>query len=45
MLEKLAAIKRRWEEVEQKLSDPKVIGDMKEFKKFNKEFHKAIIQY
>lgn len=38
MLEKLAAIKRRWEEVEQKLSDPKVIGDMKEFKKFNKEY-------
>ena len=38
MLEKLAAIKRRWEEVEQKLYDPKVIGDMKEFKKFNKEY-------
>ncbi|MBA3705525.1 MAG: peptide chain release factor 1 [Bacteroidetes bacterium] len=38
MLEKLAAIKRRWQEVEQKLSDPKVIGDMKEFKKFNKEY-------
>lgn len=38
MLDKLAAIKRRWEEVEQKLSDPKVIGDMKEFKKFNKEY-------
>jgi peptide chain release factor 1 len=38
VLEKLAAIKRRWEEVEQKLSDPKVIGDMKEFKKFNKEY-------
>lgn len=38
MLEKLAAIKRRWEEVEQKLSDPKVIGDMREFKKFNIEY-------
>ena len=38
VLEKLAAIKRRWEEVEQKLSDPKVIGNMKEFKKFNKEY-------
>lgn len=38
MLDKLEAIKRRWEEVEQKLSDPKVIGDMKEFKKFNKEY-------
>jgi peptide chain release factor 1 len=38
VLDKLAAIKRRWEEVEQKLSDPKVIGDMKEFKKFNIEY-------
>lgn len=38
MLEKLAAIKRRWQEVEQKLSDPKIISDMKEFKKFNKEY-------
>ena len=38
MLDKLEAIKRRWEEVEQKLSDPKIIGDMKEFKKFNKEY-------
>jgi peptide chain release factor 1 len=38
VLDKLAAIKRRWEEVEQKLSDPKVIGDMREFKKFNIEY-------
>jgi peptide chain release factor 1 len=38
MLEKLEAIKRRWLEVEQKLSDPKVIGDMKEFKKLNREY-------
>jgi len=38
VLDKLEAIKRRWEEVEQKLSDPKVIGEMKEFKKFNKEY-------
>lgn len=38
MLDKLAAIKKRWEEVEQKLSDPQVIGDMKEFKKLNKEY-------
>lgn len=38
MLDKLAAIKKRWEEVEQKLSDPKVIADMKEFKKLNKEY-------
>ena len=32
MLEKLEAIKRRFEEVEQKLSDPSVISDMKKFK-------------
>ena len=38
MLEKLEAIKRRWQEVEQKLSDPKVIADMKEFKKLNREY-------
>ncbi len=38
MLEKLEEIKRRWSEVELKLADPKVIGDMKEFKKFNKEY-------
>jgi peptide chain release factor 1 len=38
MLDKLAAIKKRWEEVEQKISDPKVIADMKEFKKLNKEY-------
>jgi peptide chain release factor 1 len=38
MLEKLEAIKRRFEEVEQKLSDPSVISDMKKFKVFNKEY-------
>ena len=38
MLEKLKAIKHRWEEVEQKLSDPKVIADMKQFTKLNKEY-------
>jgi peptide chain release factor 1 len=38
MLEKLEAIKRRWEEVEQKLSDPKVIGDVKLFSKLHKEY-------
>ena len=37
MLEKLAAIKRRWEEVEQKLSDPKVIADMKAAKPKNQK--------
>ncbi len=38
MIEKLVAIKKRYEEVEQKLSDPQVIGDMKLFKKLNKEY-------
>jgi peptide chain release factor 1 len=38
MLDKLAAIKRRWEEVEQQLSDPKLMGDMKQFAKLNKEY-------
>ncbi|MEW6468562.1 MAG: peptide chain release factor 1 [Bacteroidota bacterium] len=38
MLEKLEAIKRRWEEVEQQLSDPKVISDMKLFTRLNKEY-------
>src|SRR4051812_1477959 len=38
MLEKLEEIKRRFEEVELKLSDPAVIGDMKLFKKLNIEY-------
>ncbi|MES2836624.1 MAG: peptide chain release factor 1 [Bacteroidota bacterium] len=38
MLDKLAAIKKRWEEVEIQLSDPKIIGDMKVFAKLNKEY-------
>ncbi|MFN7015233.1 MAG: peptide chain release factor 1, partial [Bacteroidia bacterium] len=38
MLEKLDAIKRRWENIEQQLSDPKVVGDMKLFTKLNKEY-------
>jgi peptide chain release factor 1 len=38
MLEKLAAIKKRWEDVELQLSDPKTIGDMKLFKNLNKEY-------
>jgi protein subunit release factor A len=37
LLAKLDAIRRRREEVELKLSDPKVIGDMKVFKQFNKK--------
>ena len=38
MLEKLDAIKRHWENIEQQLSDPKVVGDMKLFTKLNKEY-------
>lgn len=38
MLEKLEEIKRRYEDVETKLADPKVIADMKLFKKLNIEY-------
>jgi peptide chain release factor 1 len=38
MIEKLEAIKRRWQEVEQQLSDPKIIADMRQFSKLNKEY-------
>ncbi|MCC7303628.1 MAG: peptide chain release factor 1 [Bacteroidia bacterium] len=38
MLGKLAAIKHRWKEVEQKLSDPETISDMKQFSRLNKEY-------
>ncbi len=48
MLEKLEEIKRRFEDVEQKLSDPAVIGDLKLFKKLNieyKELQKLVEMY
>lgn len=38
LIDKLEAIKRRFEEVELKLSDPAIIMDMKKFKTFNKEY-------
>lgn len=38
MLEKLASIKNRFDEVEKKLSDPKTLSDMKLFTKLNKEY-------
>lgn len=38
MLEKLESLKRKYHEVEQRLSDPKVLGDMKLFKQLNKEY-------
>jgi peptide chain release factor 1 len=38
MLDKLRAIKDRWEDVERQISDPKVISDMKLFTKLNREY-------
>jgi peptide chain release factor 1 len=38
MIDKLEDIKRRYEDIELKLSDPKIINDMKMFKKLNIEF-------
>ena len=38
MIEKLASIKQRYIDVEQKLSDPTVIADMRQFKKLNIEY-------
>ncbi len=48
MLEKLQAIKERWEEVEAELSNPETINDMKRFAKLNKEYKdlgKIVEQY
>ena len=38
MLEKLEAIKERWEEVERELSNPDTIKDMKRFAQLNKDY-------
>lgn len=38
MLDKLEAIKQRWEEVERELSNPDTMKDMKRFAKLNKEY-------
>lgn len=38
MLSKLEAIKKRWEDVEHQLSDPKTMSDMKLFARLNKEY-------
>src|SRR5690606_26681500 len=48
MLEKLKAIKDRWEEVERELSSPEAINDMKRFAQLNKEYKdlgKIVDQY
>ena len=38
MLDKLEAIKVRWEEVEAELSSPSAMSDMKRFAQLNKEY-------
>lgn len=38
MLEKLAAIEKRWKDVELQIADPAVIADMKKFTKLNREY-------
>jgi len=38
MIDKLEAIKNRWLDVEQQLSDPSVVNDMNRYKKLNKEY-------
>ena len=38
MLDKLQAIKERWEEVEAELSNPDTMSDMGRFAKLNKEY-------
>ena len=43
MLDKLEEIKRRYEDVEMKLSDPKVISDMKLFKKLKDKYCRVMI--
>lgn len=48
MLEKLQAIKERWQEVEAELGNPDTIKDMKRFAKLNKEYKdlgKIVDQY
>ncbi|HEY0899215.1 MAG TPA: peptide chain release factor 1, partial [Sphingobacteriaceae bacterium] len=38
MLEKLEAIKLRWEEVEREISSPQAMSDMKRYAQLNKEY-------
>lgn len=51
MLDKLEAIEERYIQIEQQLSDPKALSDIKLFAKLNKEYkelskiHKAYIEY
>lgn len=48
MIEKLAAIKERWEKVEQELASPEAMADMKRFAQLNREYkdlRKIVEQY
>ena len=48
MLEKLLAIKNRFEDVEKELSSPEAMSDMKRFAQLNKEYKdlsKIVAQY
>src|SRR5699024_8629518 len=48
MLDKLQAIKERWQDVEKELANPDTISDMKRFAKLNKEYKdlgKIVDQY
>ncbi|QEC51985.1 peptide chain release factor 1 [Anseongella ginsenosidimutans] len=48
MIEKLAAIKERWEKVEQDLASPEAMADMKRFAQLNREYkdlRKIVEQY
>src|SRR3546814_14731891 len=48
MIEKLAAIKERWEKVEQELASPDAMADMKRFAQLNRDYkdlRKIVEQY
>ncbi len=38
MLEKLEAIYRRWQEIEEEMNDPAVMSDMKRYVKLSKDY-------
>ena len=42
MLDKLEAIKERWQDVERELSSPDIMKDMKRFAQMNKEYKDVI---
>ena len=38
LTDKLEAIKKHWQDIEMKLTDPSVVNDMKQYKELNKEY-------